>query len=237
MQYTDEVFAAIDHDQGLERIAGGNETEVYSTDDGRYVVKLKHELAGTRESALAHAKTMRAAAEQFAACLGPRYTIPSYYLISRDNAGQVQVLVLQPYLHGGQALADLDYHALSATERARVAEDLREIIRRSLLCYRATGSMPDLYGRKSASTNERQQAKAWARLPQRLWSFIVQRNLLRAHNLVLSGTPNAHVVLVDYDIVRRNRLYRFVYFAVRWMLFWRDHALITLMRRSDIVPR
>ena len=44
-------------------------------------------------------------------------------------------------------------------------------------------------------------------------------------------------MLVDYDIVRRGRLYRLIYFAVRWMLFWRDHMLILLMLRGVKVPR
>ena len=41
--YADVVFAPIDRDLALERIAGGNETEVYRSDDGRYVAKLKSE--------------------------------------------------------------------------------------------------------------------------------------------------------------------------------------------------
>ena len=44
-------------------------------------------------------------------------------------------------------------------------------------------------------------------------------------------------MLVDYDIVRRGRLYRLVYFAVRWLLFWREHALILWMRRGGAVPK
>jgi hypothetical protein len=45
-------------------------------------------------------------------------------------------------------------------------------------------------------------------------------------------------VLVDYDAVRRGRLYRRVYYLVRWFLFWRDHALIMLMGkgRGGAVP-
>ena len=43
--YADQVFAPLDRDLALERIAGGNETEVYRTDDQRYVVKLKSDQA------------------------------------------------------------------------------------------------------------------------------------------------------------------------------------------------
>jgi hypothetical protein len=234
--YADQVFAPLDHDLELERIAGGNETEVYRTDNQQYVVKLKSELGGTTQVALARAKADRAAAERFVACLGPQHTIPSYYVIARDNAGSVQVLVVQPYLAGAQQLFDIDYQALSDHQRAGIATQLREIIRRSLSFYRATASMPDLYGRKSASAAERARMnKPWM-LPRRLWSFLVERNLLRAHNLLLTPAPTQRIVLVDYDIVRRGRLYRLVYFAVRWMLFWRDHALIVLMRSGGRVP-
>jgi hypothetical protein len=48
--------------------------------------------------------------------------------------------------------------------------------------------------------------------------------------LLLTPAPERRIVLVDYDIVRRGWLYRLIYFAVRWMLFWRDHMLILLMR-------
>ncbi len=34
--HVDEVFAVLDRDPDLERIGGGNETEVYRTDDSRY---------------------------------------------------------------------------------------------------------------------------------------------------------------------------------------------------------
>jgi hypothetical protein len=222
----------LDRDLALERIAGGNETEVYRTDDQRYVVKLKSDHGGAADIALACALADRAAAERFIACLGPKHTITSYYLVACDSSGRAQMLVIQPYLAGAQQLFDIDYRALSREERVHIASQLREIIRRSLSFYYATGSMPDLYGRKSASAAERARLnKPWM-LPRRLWSFVVERNLLRAHNLLLTPAPERRIVLVDYDIVRRGRLYRLIYFAVRWMLFWRDHMLILLMQRS-----
>lgn len=236
IRYADDVFAAIDHDRVLQRIAGGNETEVYRTDDRRYVVKLKKELGNDLPGALAHAREMRRAAEHYTECLGARHTISSQYIIGRDSEGRVQVLVLQPFLHDAKPLFALDYRALSENERAHIATELREIIRRSLNFYRATGSMPDLYGRSSTSVNERKRGKTLAMLPKRLWSFLVQRNLLRSHNLMLTGGDAPRVVLVDYDFVRRGRLYKLIYFAVRWMLFWRDHMLILLMRRGNTVP-
>jgi hypothetical protein len=229
--YADQVFAPLDRDLALERIAGGNETEVYRTDDQRYVVKLKSDQGGAADVVLARALADRDAAERFIACLGPQHTIASYYVIARDSSGRAQALVIQPYLAGAQQLFAIDYRALSSDERAHIASQLREIIRRSLSFYRATASMPDLYGRSSTSAAERARLnKPWM-LPQRLWSFLVERNLLRAHNLLLTAAPERRIVLVDYDIVRRGRLYRMVYFAVRWMLFWRDHMLILLLRR------
>jgi hypothetical protein len=235
--YADQVFAPLDRDLELERIAGGNETEVYRTDDQRFVVKLKSELGRQAGAALAAAKAERAAAERFVACLGEAHTIPNHYLVARDSAGRVQVLVVQPFLAEAQQLFDVDYQALSSAERASVAAQLREIVRRSLSFYRATGSMPDLYGRSSPSAAERARMRRPSMLPLRMWSFLVQRNLLRAHNLMLTAAPERRVVLVDYDVVRRSRLYRLIYFAARWLLFWRDHALILLMRRGGRVPK
>jgi hypothetical protein len=230
--YTDQVFAPLDLDHALERLAGGNETEVYRTDDGRHVVKLKGDLGGAPAEALDHARAMQAAADQFAACLGPRHSIPSGYMIACDGAGRAQVLVVQPFLHGAQPLHDLDYAALTDEERRSIAAQLREIVRRSLDFYRRAGSMPDLYGRSSSDSSERARLNGPLMLPWRLWSFLVERNLLRSHNLMLTAAPDRRVVLVDYDVVRRGQLYRRVYYLVRWFLFWRDHALILLMRRG-----
>ena len=78
MIYADQVFAPLDRDLALERIAGGTETEVYRTDDQQYVVKLKSDHGGTADVVLAHALADRAAAERFIACLGPAHTITSY---------------------------------------------------------------------------------------------------------------------------------------------------------------
>src|SRR6476469_6712688 len=126
--YADQVFAPLDHDLALERIAGGNETEVYRTDDQRYVVKLKSDHGGAADVALACALADRAAAERFITCLGPQHTITSYYVIARDSSGRAQTLVIQPYLAGAQQLFDIDYAALSRDERVSIALQLREII-------------------------------------------------------------------------------------------------------------
>ncbi len=230
--YADDVFAPIDQDLHLERIAGGNETEVYRTDDKRHVVKLKHELGGTLREALDNARTMRAAAEQFAACIGEEHSIPSYYVVARDSDGRVQVLVIQPYVAHAHPLSAIDYTTLTAAERARIAEQLQAIIGRSLSFYRGTRSMPDLYGRTSTSAAERKRLRSPWTIPARLWSFLIRRNLLRSHNLLLTNPPECRVVLIDYDFVRRSWLYRWAYYTVRRVLFWRDQALIWWMRRG-----
>jgi hypothetical protein len=230
--HADDVFAPIDVDMALERVAGGNETEVYRSDDGRFVAKLKHELGAPLQIALAEARVMRDAADAFAACLGPHYSIPSHYLLSRDSEGHVQILVLQPFLHDAQPLYTLDYRRLPLEERRRLAAALREIMSRAEAMYRATGSMPDLYGRTSASRAERRLNRSIRQLPRRMWSFLVERTILRSHNLLRTADPERPVALVDYDFVRQGPLYRMVYFLVRIALFWRDRVAIRLVLRA-----
>jgi hypothetical protein len=60
---------------------------------------------------------------------------------------------------------------------------------------------------------------------------------MRSHNLMITDPPERRLVLIDYDIVRRSKFYRAIYYAVRWLLFWRDHALIMVMRRGGPVPK
>jgi hypothetical protein len=235
--YADDVFAPLDADLHMERIAGGNETEVYATDDHRFVVKIKSELGGGLRQALEHAKQMRDAADQFAACIGPKHSIASSYILSRDSAGHIQVLVLQPFIRHAHPLYAIDYNKLGSEEREQVALQLRDIIRRALVFYRNTQSMPDLYGRSSTNKDERKRLNSPYMLPYRLWSFLIKRNLLRSHNLLLTNSPECRLVLVDYDFVRRGWLYRRIYYTVRWLLFWRDHALIAHMQRGGAVPR
>lgn len=231
------AFAAIDRDLHMERIAGGNETEVYLTDDGQSVVKLKADIGGDLASALTLLVDMRTTADQFAACLGPRHAVPNEYLVVGDDNDQAHVLVLQPFVRHARPLARVDYAAMSPGERAQVASELRDIIKRSLIWYLRHGSMPDLYGRTSTSSDERRRNRSPLQIPKRLWSFLVQRSLLRAHNLLLTDGPDRQVLLVDYDTVRRSALYRATYFAVRVALFGRDLAWIWWMQRGGTVPQ
>ncbi len=232
MSYSNEVFAPLDRDHHLERIGGGFETEVYCTDDRRHVVKLKEELGGDLASALEHVRHMRTIAEEFARCLGPKHSLPNYYVLSKDSAGQVQALVVQPFIETARPLGKVHYEALSDDDRAAIAEQLHGIVRSSLAFYRETGYMPDLYGLSSSSLEERLGLRRFSMFPRQLWSFLAKRNILRSHNLLLAISPRPHVVLVDYDLVRWSPLVRRIYFAVRWLMCWRDHWLIARMARK-----
>lgn len=230
-EYHNLAFAPIDYDHVLQRVGGGNETEVYRSDDGRYVVKLKPEDGDSLPAALERTRQMRAAAELFAACLGADHSLASLYLIVCDSHGEIQPLVIQPFLSDARPLAEVDLRALSPAERARMADQLEAIIRRATRLYARAGFMPDLYGRTSSSSAERRRLNGPLMLPWRVWSFLVERTLLRSHNLMCAG--DGRLVLVDYDTVRRGPLYRAVYFFVRYLLFWRDRAAIwALLRRG-----
>ncbi len=230
------LFAPVDTDLHLERIAGGNETEVYCTDDRRFVVKVKNEASREPEETLSQVRAARAAAEAFASAVGPEHSLPSYYIVARNSDGLAQLLVLQPYLRQARPLAEVDYTRLSPAERAGLARQLRGVIRRSLAFYRQTETMPDLYGRTSRSQAERRQLNAPHMLPWRLWSFLAKRNLLRSRNLILTDGPERRLILVDYDPVRRSRLYRWLYYNVRRVLFLRDYLLILLMEKTGYSP-
>jgi hypothetical protein len=144
---------------------------------------------------------------------------------------------MQPFLEEAETLFDVDYRKLSKKERQQVAKQLKNIMRRSLAFYKETGRLPDLYGRTSASKAEREHLNEPHLLPKRLWSFLVKRNLLRAHNLMLTAGPQRRIVLVDYDPVQRSKLYQFVYYNVRRVLFLRDFVLLKIMEKIGYVPK
>lgn len=235
--YQDALFAPLDADHHLERIGGGNETEVYCTDDRRYVVKVKTSQATTLAEALAEATAMRKAARRFATVMGRQHSIPNHFLLSINRAGKPQLLAVQPYYRNARPLSHIDYRQFDRAERWRLAGQLWHIIRRSVATYGRRGWMPDLYGRVSASRAERAALNRWYRLPWRLWSFLFQRNLLCAHNLMLTAPPEARIILVDYDPVTRGRLYQLVYYNVRLWLFWRDLVLIAMMVLTGWTPK
>ena len=231
------IFASIDIDLHLERVGGGNETEVYCTDDRRYVVKVKSDQAGSVAEMLAQARLLRRAARRFATVVGPAHSIPNYFLIARNQHGEAQLLVLQPFHETATPLFHIDYTQFSFTQRLAIASKLLDIIRRSLIAYGKRGWMPDLYGRSSRNPAERERLNRWYMFPWRLWSFLIQRNLLRANNLMLTAPPSAHIILVDYDPVTRSKLYQRIYYAIRAFLFVREFILIGIMVATGWVPR
>ena len=119
--YIDQVFAPLDDDHRVDRFAGGNESEVYLTDDRRYVIKIKSDMASDDVlTPLNWARFMRQAAQESVDTLGPTHSIPSYYALSRDNDGKVQILLIQPFVKDARQLFEVDYEALSKEERNRV---------------------------------------------------------------------------------------------------------------------
>ncbi len=230
------LFAPIDHDLHLERIGGGNETEVYCTDDRRYVVKVKSDQAGSLEAMLQQAGVLRQAARRFVTVMGARHSIPNAFLIAANAEGQAQLLALQPFYAEARSLAIIDYTQISLGERWNLAQQLLRIMGRSIGAYLKRGWMPDLYGRSSRNSAERARLNRWYMFPWRLWSFVVQRNLLRANNLMLTAKPDQRVILVDYDPVLRGKLYQRIYYALRFILLTRDFLLIALMVATGWVP-
>ena len=224
------LFACLDLDLHLERIAGGNESEVYLTDDARFVVKLKNEPHPTAAAALHEAQALRAAAQNFAKIIGPEHSTPSYFLIAGDEDDQAYVIIIQPYLENSTPLHYIDYAALSIDNRKLLAKQLQKIIQRSLHSYWQTGVIPDIYGLAAASPADRARRKMPSQLPARLWSFLIRRTLMRSHNLL--WTPDQKIQLIDYDPVRRSPLYKRVYYSARAILFFRDLFFIWLMKKT-----
>ncbi|MEN9933933.1 MAG: hypothetical protein RLZZ387_512 [Chloroflexota bacterium] len=226
------VFDALSHPLHMRRIGGGSETDVYAAEGAGYVVKFKRDLSGSPERVLAHALRHRAVSELFAAYLGDEHAITSAYVVVGDEQGRAQLLVVQPFLGDAQQLASVKYGELSSQERQVIARQLRDLVRRALRCWRATGHLPDLHGTHSVSAAERRWLNTAAAAPRRIWRFVAREHLLRSHNLLLAGGPEPHVVLVDYDPVRWRSPLRALYHAARWVLFWRDDWLIRRLERS-----
>lgn len=220
----DSLFAPLDEDLYLARIGGGNETEVYATDNQRYVVKVKSGSEDIRTNSLAEAfaeaQQLHVTAKQIARAIDPQHHVANYIIVAKSAIGHCQPIVIQPYFRHAQPLFEVNYDDLSFAEKRRVRHQLLDLIRCSVRVFFKEGWMPDLYGRISTSKSERTRLKSWHMLPWRLWSFLIQRNLLRSHNLML--TPDSRVILVDYDPMQHGRFYQWIYYRVRLMLFLRD---------------
>ena len=122
------LFACLDLDLHLERIAGGNESEVYLTDDARFVIKLKNEPYDTPAAALHEAQALRTAAQNFIHIIGEEHSIPSHFLLASDENQKAYVIIIQPYLNQSTPLFYLDYTKLSPEARKSIADQLQKII-------------------------------------------------------------------------------------------------------------
>lgn len=220
-----KVLAALAPSGPLVRIGGGSETDVYRTADGRQVVKVKQIPATTVTVACTEIGAIQAVAARLAAHLGAEHSIPSGFLLGQDSDGRFYAVAVQPYLREARPLAALDRHALSLAARTQIEWQLLSLLRRSLRCYHRTGHMPDLYGTFSRSVAERRRMNTPLQWPQRVWAFLTQR-LWQAHNLLLTDEPTPRVVLVDYDRVRWRGLWGRLYYAICWLLFWRELVLL-----------
>lgn len=216
----------------LQHIGGGFETDVYRSADGRFAVKRKREALPSADAARLAARRMQRLTQSFSACLGPEHTLATSYLVAGDAQGGIGVLAIQPWLAGAQPLDTLRYAELDSATHLRLLHALLVIIARARRCYRAHGSMPDLYGLPGVGTPP--PGTAPHRSPRLVWDFLVRRTLLRSHNLLLTAPPHQRVVLVDYDLAYRQYApwLRRLYFAVRFLLLWRDQWLIARRLRA-----
>lgn len=222
-----ERFAALRIEEPVERIGGGYETDVFVTGDRRYVLKLKL-LRRSPAQALAYARKLRAAGRRFQSYLGAHHSVPSDYLLVAGPDRRSYVLAVQPYLDGARPLGDRERTAEHMHTQQELARQLGAIVDSALLCFRHTGSLPDLYGLDPQSaTDARGWRPSW---PLRaLWRLVAGRPLLASHNLML--TPTGRVVLVDYDLVCVGWVCFLVYLA-RAVLLWRDRHHIADMARQ-----
>lgn len=220
-----DLFTFLGGEQQLERIGGGSETDVYRATCTKHVFKLKGVANNATESALAQAASLRNAAQQFAHYLGEEHSIANYFLIASDASGKIYTVTIQPYLHQASSLAAVDYQTLPLRKWTQVERQLLLVLRRALRCYKRTGHMPDLYGTFSRSVSERQRINRPWLWPKRVWHFFTQR-LWQAHNLLLTHEAQPRVVLVDYDHVRWPGPWGRLYYAICWLLFWRELLLL-----------
>lgn len=217
----ERVLAGVADTVNLNRIGGGSETDVYATDDGSLVYKVKLLAANDAAEARAEVEAMRTIAARFAAYLGSEHSVPTAFMLSEDGAGRYYAVSVQPYLRTARPLAVVDLQALSRPARREVEWQLASLLRQALRCYHATGHMPDLYGTFSRNTTERKRMNAPLLWPWRVWLFFSQR-LWSAHNLMLTDGPAPRVVLVDYDRVRWRGQWGRFYYAICWLLLTRD---------------
>lgn len=216
------VLAGIASAQDLKRIGGGSETDVYATRTGHLVYKVKRLHATTAAAAGEEIETLRRVALSFAEYLGPEHSISTEFVLRDDGIGGFYAVAIQPYLRTAKPLATININGLDEAERCELDWQLVSLLRQALRCYHATGHMPDLYGAFSRNVRERRRMNTPLRWPWRIWLFLTQRPW-SAHNLLLTEGPQAQVVLVDYDPARWRGLWGRLYYAICWLLFFRDY--------------
>ena len=219
----ERVVATVGGTQGLQRISGGSETDVYRTGDKHYVLKIKPLVATTLEGACAEIAEMQETAASFAAYLGEDHTIANEFVLSEDDTGVFYAVAIQHFLENALPLAQIDYEMMERGQRTQVEWQLLLLLRQALRCYHETGHMPDLYGTFSRSVAERRHLNSPLMWPWRVWLFLTQR-LWSAHNLMLTSEATPRVVLVDYDHVLWRGWWGQLYYAVCYLLFVRDLA-------------
>lgn len=220
-----DSFAALSLARPIEQIGHGYETDVFHSRDGNLALKLKLR-AGSPRAMLARARRLRAVAERFAAYLGPKHSLPSLYLLVAAPAGQSQILAIQPFLTDAHTLDTVDVAGLGREQRAEVARQLTAIVAGAIACYKATGSMPDLYG---LGPHDAAQARRWDPrwVLRSARQMLLGRPLITAHNLML--TADGRVVLVDYDPICHGWLTCRLSYAARALLLRRDRGHIAAL--------
>lgn len=218
-------FASLRLTQPVARVGGGYETDVFHSAEWGLALKLKHN-GGAPAAMRARAHRLRQVADRFRDYLGPEHSLPTAYLVVQGSTGSSQVLAVQPFLENACALDTLDPAALEPRARAALAEQLATIVERAFACYRATGSLPDLYG---LSSTDADQARRWDLrwLLRTAWRMLAGHPLIAAHNLLLA--PDGRLVLVDYDPICRGRLTCPIVYAARALLLWRDRAHVAAL--------
>lgn len=212
----------------LTYLSGGSQTDVYRTDDRRFVLKLKPG-AGQADEAQRRAAQLKQLADALYADIGPAHSMPTWFLVLADEAGQPLVVGVQPFLDGAHPLDAIAIDTLTPPSRAAILAQLRTIVTRSLAGYRATGRVADLYG---YGHKDGAEARRWE--PRRLlaegWRLISARPLLTAHNLML--TSDSRIVLVDYDPICSSHLGCRLIHGARALLLLRDRLQLAMLGRA-----
>lgn len=211
----------------VRRIGGGYETDVFLSGDCRFALKLKRGVASVG-AAIAQARELRAVAERFRGHLGPRHTVTNDYLVVAANGG-CRLLAIQPFLDGARGLDTLSLDTLTERERASLVRQLGSIVAGSEACFRATGTLPDLYGTGTReAAHARRRDMRWAL--HEIWHLVFEQPLLTSYNLLF--TQDERLVLVDEDPICHGGLLCHLIYWARALLLWRDRWQVKALGRG-----